>query len=223
MGGIRQRRSFRRSWRALIADAAGLAAIEMALIFPMAVMLMSLIVYGGQAYFVWRKVTLGATTVANLLAQGNNNGSATITAAELSQILEYPSLILYPYNGSTVAVEGSQLLVTLHSNGTATGTVCESWADANGTPRPVGQQLSVDASIASAFSGSSANNNSVCGNIPANSVPRNYLILGEVQYPFQPTGIYFAVASITLSDSIMMIPRAAAQICVVVSGETCPQ
>ena len=35
-------------------------------------------------YTVQRKVTLSATTVANLLAQGNNNGSATITAAELS-------------------------------------------------------------------------------------------------------------------------------------------
>jgi Flp pilus assembly protein TadG len=198
MGGIRQRRSFRRSWRALIADAAGLAAMEMALIFPMAVMLMSLIVYGGQAYFVWRKVTLGATTVANLLAQGNNNGSATITAAELSQILEYPSLILYPYNCATVAVEGSQLLVTVNANGTATGTVVGSWANANGTARPIGQQLPVQPSIASAFSGSGA----------------NYVILGEVQYPFQPTGIYFAVASITLSDSIMMIPRTAAQITV---------
>ena len=171
MGGIRQRRSFGRTWRALIADAAGLAAMEMALIFPMAVMVMSLIVYGAQAYTVWRKVTLGATTVANLLAQGNNNGSATITAAELSQILEYPSLILYPYNGSTVAVEGSQLLVTVNANGTATGTVCESWANANGTPRPAGQQLSVDPSIASAFSGSGSNNSPICGDIPANTVP----------------------------------------------------
>ena len=87
MGRIRQRRLLRRSWGALIADAEGLAAMEMALIFPMAVMLMSLIVYGGQLYTVQRKVTLGATTVANLLAQGNNNGTATITAAELSQIL----------------------------------------------------------------------------------------------------------------------------------------
>jgi hypothetical protein len=207
MGGISQRRSFRRIWRALIADAAGLAAMEMALIFPMAVMLMSLIVYGGQLYTVQRKVTLGATTVANLLAQGNNNGSAIVTAAELSQILEYPSLILYPYNGSTVAVVVSELLVTVNQNGTATGTVgaCPpnsstpcSWANANGTPRPIGQQLSVQSSIASAFSGS--------GN--------NYVILGEVQYPFQPTGLYFPVASITLSDSIMMIPRTAAEITV---------
>ena len=212
MGGIRQRRSFRRSWRALIADAAGLAAMEMALIFPMAVMVMSLIVYGAQAYSVWRKVTLGATTVANLLAQGNNNGSAIITAAELSQILEYPSLILYPYNGSTVAVEGSELQVTVNANGTATGTVCASWANANGTPRPTGQQLSVDPSIASAFSGSGNNNSPTCPPPPGSG--NNYVILGEVQYPFQPTGIYFTVPSITLSDSIMMIPRTAAEITV---------
>jgi Flp pilus assembly protein TadG len=216
MGGIHERRSFRRIWRALIADAAGLAAMEMALIFPMAVMVMSLIVYGAQAYTVWRKVTLGATTVANLLAQGNNNAQAYITAAELSQILEYPSLILYPYNGSTVEVEAAELLVTVNANGIATGTVCESWANANGTALAptVGQQLSIDPTIASAFVGSGANNNSPCGSILANTVPSNYLILGEVQYPFQPTGLYFTVPSITLSDSIMMIPRTAAEITV---------
>ena len=198
MGRLRSERSSRRGARALLADIEGLAAIETALILPVALMLMSLLVYGGQAYLVQRKVTLGATTVANILAQGNNNGSATITSAELTQILAYPGLILYPYTGSTVAVEGSQLLVTVNGNGTATGTVVGSWANANGTIRPTGQQLSVDPSIASAFSGAGA----------------NYVILGEVQYPFQPTGIYFTVASITLQDSIMMIPRTAAQITV---------
>jgi Flp pilus assembly protein TadG len=192
--------------RALIADIEGLAAIEMALILPIALLLMSLIVYGGQLYTVQRKVTLSATTVANLMAQGNNNGSATITAAELNQILAYPGLILYPYSGGGVQVVASQLLVTVNK-GTATGAVqaCPtgsstpcSWANANGTPHPIGWQMSVDPSIASAFSGA--------GN--------NYVILGEVQYPFQPTGIYFAVGAITLQDSIMMIPRTAAQITV---------
>ena len=197
MGKIRSGRSSRLG-RALLADIKGLAAIEMALILPIALMLMSLIVYGGQAYTVQRKVTLGATTVANLLAQGNNNGSATITAAELNQILSYPALILYPYDGSGVQVEASQLLVTVNANGTATGTVKASWANANGTALPIGQQLSVDPSIASAFSGSGA----------------NYVILGQVQYPFQPTGIYFAVGPIILHDSIIMIPRTAAQITV---------
>src|SRR5208282_6387977 len=59
----------------------------------------------------------------------------------------YPSLILYPYNGSGVAVVVSQLLVTVNANGTVTGTVCASWPNAIGTALPIGQQMSVDPSI----------------------------------------------------------------------------
>ena len=211
---IRRLGLLRRSGRVFLADARGLAAIELALILPFAAMLMSLVVYGGQAYWVQRKVTLAATTVANIFAQANNTNTSTITAAELNQILAYPNLILYPYNATGVAVEVSQLQVTVNANGTATGTVCGSWANANGTPRPINQQLSVDPSIAAAFSGSSNNNNPACGGIPANTVPTNYVILGEVQYPFQPTGIYFAVSTMTLHDSIIMIPRVASPITV---------
>ena len=56
--------------RAFVADAKGLAAIELALILPIALMLMSLVVFGGQAYSVQRKVTLAATTVANIFEIG---------------------------------------------------------------------------------------------------------------------------------------------------------
>jgi hypothetical protein len=35
-----------------------------------------------------------------------------------------------------------------------------------------------------------------------------------VSYPFQPTGIWFSVGSITLHDSIIMIPRVASPITV---------
>jgi Flp pilus assembly protein TadG len=205
---IRNLGSLRRSGRAFLADARGLAAIELALILPFAAMLMSLVVFGGQAYGVQRKVTLGATTVANIFAQANNTNASTITAAELNQILAYPNLILYPYSATGLAVEVSQLQVTVNPDGTATGTVCGSWANANGTSRPTGQQLSVDPSIAAAFSGSG---NSASPNCPASA---NYVVLGEVQYPFQPTGIYFAVTTMTLHDSIIMIPRVASPITV---------
>jgi Flp pilus assembly protein TadG len=202
----------RRGARAFLADAKGLAAIEMALILPIALMLMSLVVFGGQAYSVQRKVTLAATTVANIFAQANNVNASTITEAEKNQILAYPNLILYPYDGSTAAVVVSQLLVTT-SNGTATGTVCGSWPNANGTARTTGQQISLDPSIASAFSSSDANNNpAACGSIPTNTVPTHYVVLGEVSYPFQGAGIYFSVGTITLHDSIIMIPRVASPI-----------
>jgi Flp pilus assembly protein TadG len=200
--------------RAFLADSAGLAAVELAIILPLALMLMSLVVFGGQAYGVQRRVTLSATTVANIFAQANDVNTSTITVAELNQILAYPNLILYPYSGSGVQVVVSQLLVTT-SNGTATGTVCGSWPNANGTARTVGTQVSVDPSIASAFSSSGANNNPIaCGSILANTAPTNYIVLGEVSYPFQPTGIWFSVGSITLHDSIIMIPRVASPITV---------
>ena len=206
---IRSLASVRRTGRAFLADARGLAAIELALILPFAAMLMSLVVFGGHAYWVQRKVTLAATTVANIFAQANNTNTSTITAAELAQILAYPNLILYPYSPTGVEVEVSQLLVIVNANGSATGTVCGSWANAAGTPRPTGQQLSVDPSIAAAFANSSGNNNPSCGASNA-----DYVVLGEVQYPFQPTGLYFAVSTMTLHDSIIMIPRVASPITV---------
>jgi Flp pilus assembly protein TadG len=193
--------------RAFLGDTKGLAAIELALILPIALMLMSLVVFGGQAYSVQRKVTLAATTVANIFAQANNVNTSTITAAELNQILAYPNLILYPYDGSTASVVVSQVQLMANGNGTTTGTVCGSWANANGTPRPTGQQISVDPSISAAFSNPGSNNNCDTTNL-------DYVVLGEVSYPFQATGIYFPVGTITLHDSIMMIPRVASPITV---------
>ena len=214
MGRIRQRRLFRRSWRALIADARGPGGDGDGADLP----------YGRHADEPHR---LRRPTVYRA-AQGDagrDDGRQSFGAGQQqrnghdhrrraqpdSRISKPDPLPLQRQHrrGRRVATAGHrQLQWNRDRNGRG------SWANANGTPRPVGQQLSVDTSIASAFSGSSANNNPVCGNIPANSVPSNYLILGEVQYPFQPTGIYFTVASITLSDSIMMIPRAAAEITV---------
>ena len=211
-GTVRMARELRGGARAFFADSQGLAAIELALILPVALMLMSLVVFGGQAYGVQRKVTLSATTVADIFAQANNTNASIITEAQKDQILAYPNLILYPYDGSTAAVVVSQLLVTA-SNGTVTGTVCGSWPNANATARTVGSQVSLDPSIASAFSGTS-NDNPACGSIPANTVPTNYVILGEVSYPFQATGIWFSVGTITLHDSIVMIPRVASPITV---------
>jgi Flp pilus assembly protein TadG len=192
---------------AFLADARGLAALELALILPVALMLMSLVVFGGQAYGVQRKVTLAATTVANIFAQANNTNASTVTNAELNQILAYPNLVLYPYDGSSASVVVSQVQVVTNGNGTATGTVCGSWANANGTPRAQGTQISIDPSISAAFSSPGTNNSCDTSNL-------NYVVLGEVSYPFQPTGIYYSVGSFTLHDSIIMIPRVASPITV---------
>ncbi len=93
----------------------------------------------------------------------------------------------------------SQLSVQAGTGGgPAIGTVVGSWANPNGTSRAIGQQMQVDPSIASAFTGAGT----------------SYIVFAEVQYPFQPTGLYVSMGPITLQDSVMMIPRTAAQITV---------
>src|SRR5271166_903482 len=130
-------------------ERSGMAAVEFSFILPVALLIMSLVVYGGQVYSVQRKVTLSAMTVADIFAQGNNTGAASITTAELNQILSYPNLILFPNDPTAVQVFLYQLSVT-SSSGTTTGTVKGRWANANGTPNllPCGQQMPVDPSIA---------------------------------------------------------------------------
>ena len=173
---------------------AGTAAVEFAIILPVALLIMSLVVYGGQAFGVQRKVTLAATTVSNLVAQGNNDNAATVTSAQLSQILAYPNLILFPNNPTGVVVVISELQVTT-TGGVTTGSVVGSWASPTTSQRACKSQMSVSPDVAAALGGAS-----------------NYVVLGEVYYPFQPTGLYMSLPPVTLHDSIMMVPRTAKQI-----------
>ena len=143
-------------------------------------MLMSLVVFGGQAYSVQRKVTLAATTVANIFAQANNVNTSTITAAELNQILAYPSLILYPYNGSRrrgrgVATAGhrSMQMALQPARSAAAGPT------PTGRPTP---RASNYRSIRRSLLPFPARNDSNC------DTQLMYVVLGEVSYPFQPTG-----------------------------------
>ena len=159
-------------------------------------MLMSLVVFGGQAYSVQRRVTLAATTVANIFAQANNTNSSTITAAELSQILAYPNLILYPY--SAPASRSKSRNCSSPSTGTARRPARS--RAAGPTPTEPSRRPA-----------------SNCRSTPRSPPPfpgraTTYVVLGEVQYPFQPTGIYFSVGTMTLHDSIIMIPRVASPI-----------
>ncbi len=184
-------------------DASGVAAVEFSLILPVALLMMALVVYGGQAFRIQRKVELSAATVANLVAQGDNTSVASVTSAEMTQILAYPNLILYPNDASAIQVVVSELSVS-SVNGVATGKVVGSWANANaianGKLRPCNQQVPINSNIVAAFTGAneptSYTNNLV-----------GYVILGEIFYPFNPYDLYGSVAPLTLHNSILMIPR----------------
>jgi len=160
---------------------------------------------------VQRKVSLGAATVANLVAQANNTVPATLTQAEMSQILAYPDLILYPYDPTqAVEVVASQLKVTVTLvNGvatTTTTTVAGYWANANAVTAKAtptcGQQVTIDPNIVSALT----------AGVSTSGTYNYYVIQGTVLLPGQPSynqygSLYGSAAQITLHDSELMIPR----------------
>ncbi len=191
--------------KAFAHEASGVAAVEFAIILPVALLLMALVVYGGQIYRVQRKVSLAAATAANLVAQGGDTSQASISSAEMTQILAYPNLFLYPNDATYLQVVVTELKVSEASPGVYAGTVVGSWANGNGTPRACAATLPLDPNIAAAFTGAAGAN-------PTNS----FVVLGEVQYsaqhPFQPYDLFGSVSAKTLADSALMIPRTAAEI-----------
>jgi len=188
------------SWRARLSrfrrDARGLAAVEAALLAPVALAMLGLAVFGGEGLSIQRKVTLASRTVADLVGQatvsttGNGTGTATLNQSVLDYYLSLSTLILYPYDASGVQTELSE--VQIATGGGATATVIWSEGYNGGVARAVGQVIAIDPSIVSAGAG--------------------YLLLGEVQYAYQPLNIWKSVGPLTISDSIFMAPRSAAQI-----------
>jgi Flp pilus assembly protein TadG len=177
-------------------DCAGVAAVEFSLILPVALLMMALVVYGGQAFSIQRKVELSAATVANLVARGGTPSPAAITNPEMTQILGYPNLILYPNDATAVQVVVSELSIS-SVNGVATGTVVGSWPNANAAARPCGQQVPINSNIVAAFTGGAGAYSNNSGNV----------ILCEIVYPFTPSEIYVSVGLLTLHSSSLMIPR----------------
>ena len=180
-GGSSARRA-----RAALGEEGGLAAVEFALILPVALLLISLIVYGGQIFSVQRKVSMGAMTVANIFAQANNDFVSNALGRRTQPDPQLPEPdSLHPYDSSAVQVVVSELKVTTTTNNgvpTATGAAQHSCGNANAIANnmipPFGQTMPIDPSIAAAFTGS------------ANSPPpaNSYVVLGQVYFPFQPTG-----------------------------------
>jgi Flp pilus assembly protein TadG len=154
----------------------GVAAIEFAMLLPMmlALFLGSVEVSSGVA--VHRKVTIAARTVADLSSQFTN-----ITNADMMNILNASSDILYPYSSSNIQSVVSELAI----DGQGQATVV--WSDTlNGTARTVGSAVTIPTNLAT---------------------PNSYLLLGETTYNFQPSYGHVVTGTMPLSDQIYMRPR----------------
>jgi Flp pilus assembly protein TadG len=188
--------------RALRNDVRATAAVEAALILPVALTMFALLIYGAEAFAIQRKVTLTARTVTDLVTQAAPNqmsGGASLVSRSQSgnnpgidTYLGLSSSVLIPYASANLSMLISEVQV---NSDQVTAVVqwsepCPSSACPNNalTARPLGQTITLPTGLGTGQKGV-------------------YLILGEVSYNYTPLTLFFSAAALTLHDSIYLTPR----------------
>jgi len=184
-----------RAGRALGDDARATAAVEAALILPVALTMFALLVYGAEAFAVQRKVTLTARTVTDLVTQAAptqmSSGASVVVHATIDNLLCAANAVIQPYNSNNMSMVVSQVKVNSDGATTADGlTASVTWSEPyNGaTARALNQKITLPTGLGVGQAG-------------------NYLVLGEVYYNFTPLSLFTPAAAMTLHDAIYLTPR----------------
>jgi len=158
------------------AERSGVAAIEFAMLLPMMITLFLGSVELSTGVAINRKATIAAHTVADLASQYTN-----ITNADMTNILNAATDIVYPYPSGSLQTVVSELAIDGQGNATVV------WSDTlNGTARTVGSSVTISSNLAT---------------------PNTYLLLGETTYNFKPSYGYVVTGTLPLNDQIYMRPR----------------
>lgn len=119
-------------------DRRGVSAVEFALLAPMMIGLYLGCVEISDGVGADRKVSLTASSLANLAAQ-----VSTITDADMTNILNASTAIIAPYSAANLKITVSCLNID------STGKVTVEWSDTrNGTARSVGSSMTIPSALA---------------------------------------------------------------------------
>ncbi len=196
--------------RRWLRDERGVAAVEAALIAPVAVALLGLIAIWAQAIAIQRKVTLTAHTITDLVSQqgtpiagactaSNSSQEASVNQSTVDYILNNAANVLYPY----VKPDSGTNPVTGTNMSDMTMVVSEIKVDLSGTTatvqwsEPMPSHGTALATTAHAVTLPSSGVGSAATNV----------IMGTVTYSYTPPVIGEAVGTITLQDTIYLAIR----------------
>jgi Flp pilus assembly protein TadG len=162
-----------------LADRRGLSAVEFALLLPLMLTLYLGGVEVSNGVALDRKVAITARTVADLASR-----MTSINNSAMTNILGASAAVVAPYPASQSVLSVTVSEVSIDSKGAATIT----WSDAlySGSAHTVGQTITIPSQLA---------------------VPNTSLILGEVQYKYDPTFGYVLTGTMTLKSQMYMVPR----------------
>jgi len=172
--------SCKRLWARFSHDLGAGATVEFVMLTPVILSMLALVVVGGEGFEINRKVTTVVRTLADLASQQTSIG-ATGSTYTYTQILNAASLVVQPYDSSQLSL----VLSEVSANGTGTGVVKWSQANAQGTALTVGATVTV----------------------PSNITTAGYLILGSARYNFTPLQIFLPMAAFPITDSLYLAPR----------------
>lgn len=158
----------------LARDNRGVSAVEFALIAPLMVSLYLGCVEISDGVSAQRKVTLIASTIANLTTQ-----STTLTTAQVNGLLDASTAIIYPYSSSTLTMTVSCIAIDANKNATV------KWSVTRG-----GSALSGSVTLPTAL-----------------QVANTQLVYSQVSYGYKPAIGYTITGTLTLSESMYMMPR----------------
>lgn len=176
-----------RWWRKFRRSESGLAAVEFALISPVLVTLLLGTVELCNALNCHQKVTMLASTGADLVAQ-----TTSVSSTDMSNIFAAVNAIIYPF-----AVANAKIVISsIVSDGQGNGIVAWSQAQ-NATPLTANQAMTVPTGLMSA---------SRC---PANACS---VILATVTYDYASPFGSFIVGTVPMSDTFYVRPRRSATV-----------
>ena len=192
-----------RRWQA---DAAGMAAVEFAMIVPIMGVMFIGAVELSQAIIVDRRVTQIASTTADLVAQEPD----TISEAKIADIMKVGSFIMAPYSQNPLQI----VVRELQSSPMSATTIKQSWS--------------------CTFNGTGSAPSCACSNTtsaaPANLVSTNdAVIVSQVTYAYKPFVFdyfmkknYSGSGTYSLTEMIYQKPRNVWPVLLKPDGTKCP-
>jgi Flp pilus assembly protein TadG len=159
-------------------DRRGVSAVEFALLAPVMITLYFGCVEISDGVSADRKVSLTAAALANLTAQ-----ATTISAADMTNILNAASAIIAPYNANNLAITVTCMNIDANKKATVMWSKTQ-----NGVARTPGSTYTFDASTSALD-------------------VQGQLILSEASYAYTPIVGMVITGTITLSDRMFMAPR----------------
>lgn len=178
-------------FRNLLKARDGLAAVEFALIAPVLGTMLLGTIELCNALECHQKVTMVASTAADLVAQASK-----VSTTDMTDIFSAATAVIYPFQQNNIAIVVSSVL----SDGTGNGTVAWSQANANGTALKTDAPIVLSQPIMSTCDVNGAN-------CTACTKGTCSVILTQVSYSYTSPIGKFLLGSVPMSDYFFERPR----------------